>query len=164
MTLRNKKKISIALYLLYAIFVTLFITYGTKVASEVKAVVQAILDRAEITDVTVSVSEDDVLMAGKYHYVTYTSYGDIRGDDGLEFESLDPEHLTVSGVEDVERFDENTIVLSTTQGMMTVTGENLHIEKLSLDGGDLKVEGEIEALAYEEERGSQGGFFARLLR
>ena len=97
MTLRNKKKISIALYLLYAIFVTLFITYGTKVASEVKAVVQAILDRAEITDVTVSVSEDDVLMAGKYHYVTYTSYGDIRGDDGLEFESLDPEHLTVSG-------------------------------------------------------------------
>ena len=73
-------------------------------------------------------------------------------------------HLTVSGVEDVERFDETTIVLSTTQGMMTITGENLHIEKLSIDGGELKVEGEIEALAYEEERGSQGGFFARLLR
>ena len=76
----------------------------------------------------------------------------------------DRRHLTVSGVEDVERFDEHTIVLSTTQGMMTITGENLHIEKLSIDGGDLKVEGEIEALAYEEERGSQGGFFARLLR
>lgn len=72
--------------------------------------------------------------------------------------------LSVSGVEDVERFDENTIVLSTTQGAMTVTGENLHIEKLSLDGGDLKVEGEIESLVYEEDRGSSGGFFARLLR
>lgn len=72
--------------------------------------------------------------------------------------------LSVSGVEDVERFDENTIVLSTTQGAMTVTGENLHIEKLSLDGGDLKVEGEIESLVYEEDRGSTGGFFARLLR
>ena len=72
--------------------------------------------------------------------------------------------MTVSGVEDVERFDENTIVLSTTRGAMTITGENLHIEKLSLDGGDLKVEGEVEALVYEEERGSQGGFFARLLR
>lgn len=72
--------------------------------------------------------------------------------------------LSVSGVEDVERFDENTIVLSTTQGAMTVTGENLHIEKLSLDGGDLKVEGEIESLVYEEDRGSPGGFFARLLR
>lgn len=72
--------------------------------------------------------------------------------------------LSVSGVEDVERFDENTIVLSTTQGAMTVTGENLHIEKLSLDGGDLKVEGVIESLVYEEDRGSPGGFFARLLR
>ena len=73
-------------------------------------------------------------------------------------------HLTVSGVEDVERFDENTIVLSTSKGAMTVSGENLHIEKLSLDGGDLKVEGEIEALVYEESRGTQGGFLARLLR
>ncbi len=73
-------------------------------------------------------------------------------------------HLTVSGVEDVERFDENTIILSTTQGAMTISGENLHIEKLSLDGGDLKVEGDIESLVYEAERGMQGGFLARLLR
>lgn len=73
--------------------------------------------------------------------------------------------LTVSGVEDVERFDEASIVLATTQGMLVVTGEGLHIEKLSLDGGDLKVEGKIDALSYEErvER-SPGGFFSRLLR
>ena len=73
-------------------------------------------------------------------------------------------HLTVSGVEDVERFAENTIVLSTTQGAMTISGENLHIEKLSLDGGDLKVEGEIESLVYEDDHGDRGGFFARLMR
>ncbi len=72
-------------------------------------------------------------------------------------------HLTVSGVEDVERFDENTIVLSTSQGDMTITGSDLHIEKLSLDGGDLKVEGEIEALVYEENKATRGGFLARLL-
>ena len=76
----------------------------------------------------------------------------------------DRRHLTVSGVEDVERFDETTIVLSTSRGPMTVSGTDLHIEKLSLDGGDLKVEGEIEALVYEEDRGMQGGFLARLLR
>ena len=75
----------------------------------------------------------------------------------------DRKHLTVTGVEDVARFDENTIVLATTRGMMTVSGENLHIEKLSLDGGDLKVEGDVEALAYEESRGDRGGFFARLM-
>ena len=73
--------------------------------------------------------------------------------------------LTVSGVEDVERFDENTIVLSTSKGAMVVSGENLHIEKLSLDGGDLKVEGDIDAVTYEDEAaGGRGGFLARLLR
>ena len=73
--------------------------------------------------------------------------------------------LTVSGVEDVERFDENTIVLSTSKGTMVVTGEDLHIEKLSLDGGDLKVEGEVDSVTYEDDGGSnRGGFLARLLR
>ena len=70
----------------------------------------------------------------------------------------------MSGVEEVESFDENSIVLSTVRGGLEVQGEGLHIEKLSLDGGDLKVEGEIEALTYEESRGTQGGFLARLLR
>ena len=75
------------------------------------------------------------------------------------------EHLTVSGVEDVERFDENTIVLSTSRGAMVVAGENLHIEKLSLDGGDLKVEGEIDSLTYEDDRRERaGGLLARLFR
>ena len=75
------------------------------------------------------------------------------------------ESLTVSGVEDVERFDENTIVLSTSRGAMVVAGENLHIEKLSLDGGDLKVEGDIDAVSYEDDGpASHGGFLSRLLR
>ena len=51
------------------------------------------------------------------------------------------EQLTVSGVEEVESFDENTIVMLTVKGTLVVRGEDLHIEKLSLDGGDLKVEG-----------------------
>ena len=73
--------------------------------------------------------------------------------------------LTVSGVSDVERFDENEIVMSTSKGTLVVTGENLHIEKLSLDGGDLKVEGDIDALTYEESRRERsGGLRARLLR
>lgn len=72
--------------------------------------------------------------------------------------------LTVSGVEDVERFDENTIVLSTTMGSMVVSGEELHIEKLSLDGGDLKVEGHVDSISYEDDGNGRGGFFSRLLR
>ncbi len=71
--------------------------------------------------------------------------------------------LSISGVEEVERFDENTIVMATSQGTLIVEGEGLHIEKLSLDGGDLRVEGTVDALHYEESRQRQGGFLARLL-
>ena len=74
------------------------------------------------------------------------------------------EQLTVSGVEEVESFDENTIIMDTARGALVVRGENLHIEKLSLDGGDLKVEGIIDSLTYEESRRGQGGLFARLFR
>ena len=73
------------------------------------------------------------------------------------------EHLTVSGVEDVERFDDQCIVLRTGAGVLVVSGESLHIGKLSLDGGELHVDGRIDALTYEdapEVRG--GGLFSRL--
>ena len=70
--------------------------------------------------------------------------------------------LAVSGVEEVESFDENQIVMSTCQWELIVRGEDLHIEQLSLDGGDLKVEGSIDAISYEAPR-EKGGFFSRLL-
>ena len=73
------------------------------------------------------------------------------------------EQLSISGVEEVESFDENTILLTTAQGALEIQGEGLHIEKLSLDGGDLKVEGMVESLTYEEDRSRRGGFFSRLL-
>ena len=46
---------------------------------------------------------------------------------------------------------------------MEIQGEGLHIEKLSLDGGDLKVEGRVNALIYESDSGHRSGLFARLL-
>ena len=72
------------------------------------------------------------------------------------------ERLTVSGVEDVERFDETGIVMSTTAGTLVVTGEDLHIGKLSLDGGELHVDGRVDSISYEEGGREQGGFFRRL--
>lgn len=72
------------------------------------------------------------------------------------------EHLTVSGVEDVERFDETGIIMSTSAGTLIVTGEDLHIGKLSLDGGELFVDGRIDSVAYEDTGGGRGGFFSRL--
>ena len=72
--------------------------------------------------------------------------------------------LSVSGVEEVESFDENTIVMATVRGTLVVRGMGLHVEKLSLDGGDLKVEGTVDSLIYEDDGREKGGFLARLLR
>ena len=72
------------------------------------------------------------------------------------------EKLTLTGVEDVERFDEAEIVMSTTAGDLIIRGEELHIEKLSLDGGDIHITGRIDALTYEARRQS-GGFLSRLM-
>lgn len=74
------------------------------------------------------------------------------------------EQLSVSGVEEVESFDETQIVMYTSKGALIVRGEDLHIEKLSLDGGDLKVEGSIDALTYEDSPRDKGGLFSRLFR
>ena len=72
------------------------------------------------------------------------------------------EHLNVSGVEDVERFDENGVIMTTSAGTLIVTGENLHIGKLSLEGGELFVDGRIDSVSYEDTPERQGGFFSRL--
>jgi len=72
--------------------------------------------------------------------------------------------LSVSGVEEVESFDEHSIVMYTTSGTLVVHGEGLHIEKLSLDGGDLKVEGDVDSLSYEDTGREKGGLLARLFR
>lgn len=85
----------------------------------------------------------------------------MTGEHHLVLE--DRERLTVSGVEEVESFDESAIVMVTGQGVLVVRGEGLHIEKLSLDGGDLKVEGTVESLTYEQGRQGRGGLLSRLL-
>ena len=72
------------------------------------------------------------------------------------------EKLTVAGVEDVERFDEGCIIMSTCAGTLIVTGSDLHIGKLSLDGGELHVDGHIEGINYEEPAQPRRGMFSRL--
>ena len=77
-------------------------------------------------------------------------------------ELIGREHLVISGVEDVERFDETGIVMSTSAGTLVVTGEDLHIGKLSLDGGELHVDGRVDSVSYEDGGREGGGLFRRL--
>ena len=81
---------------------------------------------------------------------------------GHRLELIGREQLTISGVEDVERFDEAGIVMSTSAGTLVITGEDLHIGKLSRDGGELHVDGRIDSISYEDGGREQGGFLRRL--
>lgn len=93
--------------------------------------------------------------------MAYDNQLDMRAPHRVTLD--DRSALAVSGVVEVERFDENEIVMSTSRGTLVVRGEELHIEKLSLDGGDLKVEGSVDALVYEDDGdGRERGLLARL--
>ena len=72
--------------------------------------------------------------------------------------------LTVSGVSDVDSFDEETVVVFTDLGELTVRGKDLHINRLSVEVGELTVEGSSSALIYSEETAKSGGFFSRVFR
>jgi sporulation protein YabP len=69
--------------------------------------------------------------------------------------------LSVTGVQDVESFDEETVVLVTVQGTMVVRGEGLHLQMFSLESGQVTVEGRVDSMTYEDDAPG-GGFFARL--
>jgi sporulation protein YabP len=74
--------------------------------------------------------------------------------------------LTVSGVSDVDSFDEEAVVLFTELGELTVRGAALHMNKLNVESGEVSIEGDIESLAYRDEspKGSGGGFFGKIFR
>ncbi|MBO5410887.1 MAG: sporulation protein YabP [Clostridia bacterium] len=74
----------------------------------------------------------------------------------------DRKMLTVSGVADVDSFDEETVVVFTDLGELTVRGSNLHINRLSVEVGELTVEGNISALIYSQENAKSGGFFSKV--
>ncbi|NLX71189.1 MAG: sporulation protein YabP [Clostridiales bacterium] len=77
------------------------------------------------------------------------------------------EKVTITGVIDVDSFDEAGVVLVTDYGYITLHGQDLHINKLNLEEGQLIVEGEIIALQYSDSDGIGGkgsGLFGRLFR
>ena len=63
-------------------------------------------------------------------------------------------NLTMTGVTEVVSFDETCVVLQTSLGLLIVQGQQLQLKNLSLDGGQVAVDGTISALSYEEPRQS----------
>ncbi len=77
------------------------------------------------------------------------------------------EKLSISGVLDVLSFDDQIVILETELGLLTVKGENLRINKLSLDTAEVIVDGEIYNLGYSEkdfEKKSGGGILNKIFK
>lgn len=76
------------------------------------------------------------------------------------------EKLNISGVIDVESFNDEMVVVDTELGLLIIRGEDLHINKLSIDNSELSIEGYIISCEYNEKDGrSKGmGFFAKMFR
>lgn len=70
--------------------------------------------------------------------------------------------LTLSGVEDVSGFDEQTISVKLSDATLVVKGSGLHISKLNLESGDVVIDGQISSLQYLG--ASSGSLRSRLFR
>jgi len=77
------------------------------------------------------------------------------------------EKMSVSGVIDVESFNDECIIVDTELGMLVIRGEDLHINKLNLDSSELSVEGDIISCEYSDRESSRSegmGFFSRMFK
>lgn len=56
----------------------------------------------------------------------------------------------ITGVKDVISFDVKEVFLETALGMLTIKGKDLHMKRLSLDKGEVDVEGEVTSFTYSD--------------
>lgn len=55
---------------------------------------------------------------------------------------------SITGISDVVSFDENSIVLDTDMGLLTIKGKDMHVSRLTLEKGEVDIEGNMESFQY----------------
>ena len=88
--------------------------------------------------------------------------GEERFDMPHKLTMCDRRQLTMTGVSEVVSFDDTVVVLRTELGTLVIQGEQLQLKTLSLEGGQVAVEGSVSALHYEQTR-QGGGWLRRLM-
>ncbi len=77
----------------------------------------------------------------------------------------DRRKISLSGVIDVERFDENIIIMSTSAGRLVIKGKNLSVSGLDTENGELTLSGDADSFTYGDRDIQPGSsFFSRLFR
>ena len=83
--------------------------------------------------------------------------------EGFWFENR--KKIIITGVVDLLSFDDGSVIMDTVDGRLSVSGADLHILDLSLDVGDVSIEGAIDSFLYSDSAPNvKGGFFARMFR
>ena len=72
--------------------------------------------------------------------------------------------VTITGVTEIDSFDEQTVAVYTSEGELIVRGNALHIGKIDVDSGDLALDGQILSLEYTDNVSMRGSLWSRLFR
>ena len=70
--------------------------------------------------------------------------------------------LKMTGVTDVEAFDEECVTVYTDYGCLSISGSALHIDELNIKNGVLQISGEVLALVYSSKKSKEKGFLKRV--
>ena len=73
------------------------------------------------------------------------------------------EVCAINGVSDVLSFDVGEVLLETEQGMLMIRGSELHVSRLTLEKGEVDIDGRIDSLTYSEQTASAGSKAESLL-
>jgi len=76
------------------------------------------------------------------------------------------EKLSITGVIDVDSFNDECVVVDTELGILIIRGNDLHISKLNLENAELDIEGDIVSCEYDDKQSKSGGggFFGKLFK
>lgn len=97
-------------------------------------------------------------------------YSNFPGSNQVELEHQvklnNRKTLEISGVKEVDSFDNEEFLLETVQGYMIIRGQNLQLKNLDVSSGNVTIKGRIYELSYiDETQGEKAkGFFSKLFR
>lgn len=72
--------------------------------------------------------------------------------------------VTITGVEQVDSFNDNTIILATIKGGLSIKGESLNMSKLNLDEGSVKISGLINSIVYITKEGAPKNLIGKIFK
>lgn len=100
--------------------------------------------------------------------MAYMEERGLKGQSGETVHNVILENrqkASISGVEDVDSFDDREMIIQTNMGTVSLKGENLHINKFNIDTGELVIEGDIDEFVYHDDGGygkKGGGLFSKM--